>query len=77
MPLTGPPLRPKPQELFVGDLVKERHPSPSEKGSRTWIVIEVEKAGSFVKLNKSHDGWVYTDDLMLISRTNKLKERDQ
>ena len=75
MPLTGPPLRPMPQELFVGDLVKEWHPSPSEKGSQTWIVIEVEKAGSFVKLNKNHNAWVFTDDLILISRNNKLKER--
>ena len=63
------------QELFVGDLVKERRPSPSEKGNRTWIVIETQKAGSFVRLNKSHDGWHFNDDLVLINRTNKLKER--
>jgi hypothetical protein len=64
------------QELFVGDLVKERYPSPSERGNTTWIVIETEKAASFVRLNKSHDGWIFNDDLVLISRTNKLKERD-
>ena len=63
------------QELFVGDLVKERRPSLSEKGIRTWIVIETDKAGSFVRLNKSHNGWIFNDDLVLISRTNKLKER--
>ena len=63
------------QELFVGDLVKEKRPSPSERGSRTWIVIETQRAGSFVRLNKSHNGWIFNDDLMLISRTNKLKER--
>jgi hypothetical protein len=63
------------QKLFVGDLVKEKRPSPSEKGNRTWIVIETEKAGSFVKLNKNHHGWIFNDDLVLISRTNKLKER--
>ena len=63
------------QELFVGDLVKERRPSPSERGNRTWIVIEVQKAGSFVRLNKSYDGWHFNDDLILVSRTNKLKER--
>lgn len=64
------------QELFVGDLVKEKYPSPSEKNNTTWIVIEADKAGSFVKLNKSHNGWVFNDDLILISRTNKTKERD-
>ena len=65
------------QELFVGDLVKEKRPSPSERGSRTWIVIETQRAGSFVRLNKNHSGmpWHFNDDLVLISRTNKLKER--
>jgi hypothetical protein len=64
------------QELFAGDLVKERYSSPSEKGNATWVVIEIQKGGSFVKLNKSNDGWVFNDNLMLLSRTTKLKDRD-
>jgi hypothetical protein len=64
------------QELFVGDLVKERYPSPSAKGNTTWVVIEVGKTGSFARLNKSNDGWIFNDDLVVVSRTNKLKERD-
>ena len=65
------------QELFVGDLVKDTYPSPSDEGNKVWIVIEVQKAGSFVRLNKNHSGmqWHFNDDLVLISRTNKLKER--
>ena len=63
------------QELFVGDLVKEKRSSPSERGNRTWVVIAVGRAGSFVRLNKSHEGWHFNDDLVVISRTNKLKER--
>tara|TARA_R110000737_G_scaffold259261_1_gene267826 strand:- start:324 stop:539 length:216 start_codon:yes stop_codon:yes gene_type:complete len=63
------------QELFVGDLVKDTYPSPSDEGNKIWIVIEVQKAGSFVRLNKSHEGWHFNDDLMVVSRANKLKER--
>ena len=64
------------QELFIGDLVKEKRPLVSEKGNATWIVIETERAGSFVRLNKKYDGWHFNDDLILISRVDKLKERD-
>ena len=72
------PIQAPTQDLFVGDLVKERYPSPSRTGHNVFIVTEVDKAGSFVRLNGDKKyGWHFNDDLVLISRTNKLKERDQ
>ena len=67
------------QELFAGDLVKEKYPSPIDKSNTLWIVIEVEKAGAFVKLNKKNMSWKwhFNDDLVLVSSNdNKTKYRE-